>query len=177
MSIVRPHFAQLLQARSTGHTNNETLMKFSTSAVAALSCTLLISCSTMPSHHSARYAARSPEQLIDAFAAAVNSGDIERVLAVYERDARLAFPGKPYVGHDAIRVNIQDLLSQKPTMRGKTKSVSQVGELALLRSEWSYTGTGPKGERIELSGESAELARRQPDGTWRYVIDLPMGTE
>jgi uncharacterized protein (TIGR02246 family) len=153
-------------------------MKFSTSAaVAALSCTLLISCSTMTSPENAQFAARSPEQVIDAFTAAVNSGDIERVLAVYERDARLAFPGKPYVGHDAIRVNIQNLLSQKPTMRGKTKSVSQVGELALLRSEWSYTGTGAKGERIELSGESTELARRQPDGTWRYVVDLPMGIE
>ena len=83
-------------------------MKSSTSAaVAALSCTLLISCSAMPSRESALHAARSPEQVI----------------------------------------------------------------------EWSYTGTGPKGERIELSGESAELARRQSDGTWRYVIDLPMGTE
>ena len=153
-------------------------MKSNTSATfAALFCTVLISCSTMPSQDKARHPARSPEQVIDAFVAAVNSGDIERVLAVYERDARLAFPGEPHVGHDAIRLNIQNLLSQKPTMRGKTKSLSQVGELALLRSEWSYTGTGPKGERIELSGQSAELARRQPDGTWRYVIDLPMGTE
>jgi ketosteroid isomerase-like protein len=121
--------------------------------------------------------ARSPEQVIDQFVAAVNSGDIERVLAVYERNARLAFPDRQYVGHDEIRVDLQNLLSQKPVMSGSTVSVSQVGDLALLRSEWSYTGAGPAGDRIELSGESAELARRQRDGTWLYVIDLPMGRE
>jgi ketosteroid isomerase-like protein len=131
----------------------------------------------MPAGDEGRLVARSPEQVIDVFAAAVNSGDIERVLAIYERNARLAFPGRPYVGHDAIRVDLQNLLSQKPVMRGSTLSVSQVRDLALLRSEWSYIGTGPAGERIELSGESAELARQQPDGTWLYVIDLPMGRE
>jgi ketosteroid isomerase-like protein len=131
----------------------------------------------MPARDEGQLVARSPEQVIDVFVAAVNSGDIERVLAVYESNARLAFPDRPYVGHDAIRVDLQNLLSQKPVMKGSTLSVSQVRDLALLRSEWSYTGTGPAGERIELSGESAELARQQSDGTWLYVIDLPMGRE
>jgi uncharacterized protein (TIGR02246 family) len=121
--------------------------------------------------------AQNPEQVIDDFVAAVNSGDMERVLAMYERDARLAFPGQPSVGRDAIRGTLQNFLSQKPTMKGKTVSVSLVGDLALLRSEWSFTGTDQTGASVELSGESAELARRQPDGTWRYVIDLPMGRE
>ena len=121
--------------------------------------------------------ARSPEQVIDGFIAAVNAGDIERVLTAYERGARLAFPGQPAVGHDAIRGAIQNLLSQKPTMKGRTVSVSQVGDLALLRSEWALTGTDQTGARVDLSGESAELVRRQPDGTWLYVVDLPMGRE
>lgn len=121
--------------------------------------------------------ANRPEQLIDDFAAAVNAGDIERVLAFYERGARLAFPGQPSVGHDAIRAMLQNLLSQKPTMKGKTVSVSQLGDLALLRSEWSLVGTDANGGRVELSGESVELARRQSDGSWIYLIDLPMGRE
>ncbi len=153
-------------------------MKSSTTLLfIACSCGLLASCSAMPDHDEGRLVARTPEQVIDVFAAAVNSGDIEQVLAVYERGARLAFPARPYVGHDEMRVDLQNLLSQKPVMRGSTLSVSQVGDLALLRSEWSYTGVGPAGEPIELSGESAELARRQRDGTWLYVIDLPMGQE
>ena len=121
--------------------------------------------------------ARTPEQVIDVFVAAVNAGDGERVLALYEPGARLAFPGQPAVGLDAIRGVIGNLLSQKPTMKGTTVSVSQVGDLALLRSEWSFSGTDATGGRVEMSGESTELVRRQADGTWRYVIDLPMGKE
>ena len=120
---------------------------------------------------------RSPEQLIETFIAAVNADDIERLLAVYEPGARLAFPGQPSVGHDAIRDALQSLLAQKPTMTGRTVSVSQVGDVALLRSEWSFTGTDQTGGRVEMSGESAEVVRRQPDGTWLYIIDLPMGKE
>ena len=120
---------------------------------------------------------RSPEQVIETFIAAVNAGDIERVLAVYEPNARLAFPGQPSVGNDAIRDAIQSLLAQKPTMTGRTVSVSRVGDVALLRSEWSFTGADQTGARVEMSGESAEVVRRQPDGTWLYIIDLPMGKE
>jgi uncharacterized protein (TIGR02246 family) len=121
--------------------------------------------------------AQSPEQVIHSFAAAVNSGDIEKVLAHYERDARLAFPGQPSVGHEAIRGTLQNLLSQKPTLKGTTVSVSRVGDLALLRSEWSLVGTDQTGGRVQMSGESVELVRRQADGSWRYVVDLPMGKE
>jgi uncharacterized protein (TIGR02246 family) len=121
--------------------------------------------------------AKSPAGVIEDFVAAVNAGDIERVMALYEPGARLAFPGQPSVGHDAIRGALQNLLSQKPSMKGRTVSISEAGDLALLRSEWSFSGTDAKGDRVEMSGESAELARRQPDGTWCYVIDLPMGRE
>jgi hypothetical protein len=31
------------------------------------------------------------------------------------------------------------------------------------------------GTPVESRGATVELARRQPDGTWKYVIDLPMG--
>jgi uncharacterized protein (TIGR02246 family) len=121
--------------------------------------------------------ANRPELVIEEFVAAVNSGDIERVLSFYERDARLAFPGQPSVGHDAIRKTLQGLISQKPTMKGKTLSVSTVRELAVLRSQWSLAGTDPTGGHVEMAGESAELVRRQADGSWLYVVDLPMGKE
>jgi uncharacterized protein (TIGR02246 family) len=121
--------------------------------------------------------AQSPEQVLDVFIAAVNAGDLARVLALYESGSRLAFPGQPAVGREAIGGVIGNLLAQKPTMKGRTVSVSQVGDLALLRSEWSFSGTDATGGRVEMSGESTELVRRQSDGTWLYLIDLPMGKE
>jgi ketosteroid isomerase-like protein len=30
-----------------------------------------------------------------------------------------------------------------------------------------------EGTKVETQGRSAEVARRQPDGSWRFVIDAP----
>jgi ketosteroid isomerase-like protein len=124
-----------------------------------------------------RIVIRTPEEANQAFADAVNSGDVEQVLVLYEPNARLAFPRRPSVGHDAIRAELQNLLAEKPTMHAATKSVSQAGDLALLRSRWNYSGVDSTGMRIERSGDSIEVLRRQSDETWRYVIDLPLGQE
>jgi ketosteroid isomerase-like protein len=35
--------------------------------------------------------------------------------------------------------------------------------------------TGPDGKPATMTGESVEVVRRQPDGSWRAVIDLPFG--
>jgi hypothetical protein len=48
---------------------------------------------------------------------------------------------------------------------GCTKSA---GISTLLSNDPHFTGAG-----MELSCRTAEVARRQPDGTWKYVIDHP----
>ena len=45
------------------------------------------------------------------------------------------------------------------------------GELALTHSHWRLDISG--GEPMEHT--SGEVARRQPDGTWRYAIDNSYG--
>ena len=61
------------------------------------------------------------------------------------------------------------------TLKGRitldTKLVFTVGELAYLSNTWSLRGTGPDGNPVVLGTTTAEVARRQSDGTWRYVID------
>ena len=53
----------------------------------------------------------------------------------------------------------------------------QVGELALLQGEWHLDGTAPDGSPLELSARTAEVVRRQPDGSWLYVIDHAFGAD
>jgi uncharacterized protein (TIGR02246 family) len=69
--------------------------------------------------------ATSPQSVIDDFVAAANAGDIDRMMSIYEPGARLAFPGQPAVGHEAIRGALQNLLMQRPSFKGRTVSVSQ----------------------------------------------------
>jgi ketosteroid isomerase-like protein len=66
-------------------------------------------------------------------------------------------------------------------MKGKldlqVRRVLEAGDLALVAGNWSFTGTAPDGTAVTLTGNNADVLRRQPDGSWRFVIDNPWGTE
>ena len=69
-------------------------------------------------------------------------------------------------------------LALKPHFTMKVDGVqSGDGTLALTRSTWSMTGTDPEGRPVTMGGRSAEVVRRQSDGTWKFVIDNPHGSE
>ena len=65
-------------------------------------------------------------------------------------------------------------------MRGKLESkikrVFQTSNLALEISEWSFRGTGPDGNPVNLASTATDVLRQQPDGTWSVIIDNPWGT-
>jgi len=113
-----------------------------------------------------------------AFAEAVNSGDVEQLLALYAPDALLApQPGKRARGAAQIRQALLDLLALDGHMSSRNVLCLQAGELALLQGEWRFSGSAPDGSPLELSGRSAEVVRRQPDGSWLYAIDHPFGSD
>jgi ketosteroid isomerase-like protein len=119
-----------------------------------------------------------PEEMNGAFAEAVNSGDVGRVLALYEREALLApRPGQRASGLEEISAALEELLSLGGTMASRNVWCMQVGELALLQGEWHLSGTAPDGSPLELSSRTAEVVRRQPDGSWLYVIDHAFGED
>lgn len=115
-----------------------------------------------------------PEELHRQFSEAYNAGDLLRLLALYEPEARLALQsGELRIGHDAIRGALQRFLGMRGTFKLETVSVVEAGEIALLRGNWRLNGTGPDGSPVEMQGNSAEVARRQRDGRWLFVIDQP----
>jgi uncharacterized protein (TIGR02246 family) len=108
-----------------------------------------------------------------AFAAAVNDRDLEALLDLYEPEALLvARPGERARGRDEIRSALSALLALAGRMDSRNRYCLQVGELALLQGEWRFSSPD-----AELAGISAEVVRRQPDGSWRYVVDHPFGSD
>jgi ketosteroid isomerase-like protein len=110
----------------------------------------------------------------ETFARAFNSRSIDNLLALYEADAVLRIDGseRSLIGLTAIATELQKLLQTPGTMMSRTNFCIQNGDLALLRADWELRANDGA---IVASGSSAELARRQPDGTWRYVIDHAAG--
>jgi ketosteroid isomerase-like protein len=107
--------------------------------------------------------AREPEDLSRLFVERVNAQDIGGLVDLYEPDAVVATPdGGTVRGAAAIREFYANLLATKPTFtQGQQWPALLVGNLALTST------------RLPGGGATAEVARRQPDGSWRWVADRP----
>lgn len=104
---------------------------------------------------------------------AFNAGDIDALTELYEEDAvMVAADGSESRGLPAIRDRWASKVKLGGTMRLRTRYAVQLGDLALLRTDWVFTGAG-----VDTSACTTEIARLQPDGTWRYVIDHPYGAD
>jgi ketosteroid isomerase-like protein len=120
--------------------------------------------------------ARKPEELDQLFTSAMNVGDLDALVALYETDASMTLePGQLATGHEGIREAPGGFLAMQPTISLECEIIGQAGDIALGRGAWELNGTGADGEPVKMSGQSAEVYHRQPDGTWLFAIDNPFG--
>ena len=120
--------------------------------------------------------ARTPEDLDRQFAEALNAGKLDTLVALYEPNATLMpSPGKLVTGTAAIREALGQFIAAKPKMTLAAKVAAQSGDLAVCTAKWDLSMTGPDGKPTKMTGQSAEVVRKQPDGRWLFVIDLHFG--
>lgn len=125
----------------------------------------------------AMMAAQTPEEVHMRWLEAINAGDLEALLPLYEPGATAVFgPGQVGTGTEAIRAGLAGLLALKPHFELRVAQVLPAGDLALLLSPWTMTATNPDGSPLNLTGTTSDVVRRQPDGTWRFIIDNPTGS-
>lgn len=115
-----------------------------------------------------------PEDLHRRFAERANAGDLDGLIALYEDGAAFVGPdGTNAAGSDAIRDRLEALLAMAPQITPTSSRAVMAGDVALLSNRFHMTFGPSDGERAGLDGTSTEVARRQPDGSWLYVIDDP----
>jgi uncharacterized protein (TIGR02246 family) len=117
-----------------------------------------------------------PEDIHPMFAEAFNAGDLERLLAFYEPEARL-LPGRGPLrsGTLEIRAALEVFLAGRGQMTIETAYCIRMGDIALLQAKWRIRTKQAGGEDRVVESSSAEVVRRQPDGRWLYIIDYPFG--
>jgi len=108
--------------------------------------------------------ALKPEDLTRLFVERSNAGDARGVADLYEEQAVIAYPpGTQTVGRDAIRELWEKVLANAPHFEQEPPLPTLIsGDIAL-------TSTPPK----DGAGARAQVARRQPDGTWLRLLDQP----
>ncbi|MET9821623.1 MULTISPECIES: YybH family protein [Streptomyces] len=119
----------------------------------------------------ARDAADHPQ----VFAQAFNTFDPSVLDQVYEPDAGFVpTPGHLVTGAGRPRANDAFLRLRVP-IRVSPRHTYVVGDLALLIVDFVIEGLAAQGHPVRVEGTATDVARRGPDGFWRYVIDNPFG--
>ena len=120
----------------------------------------------------------TPEEVLNTFVEGIKTGNIDSLMTLYEGNACFATqPGQLADSPESVRQSIQNFIDLKGKVDLKVKRVLQAGNLALVISEWSVSGTGPDGNAVNMSNKSTDVLRKQADGTWLFVIDNPWGTD
>lgn len=107
--------------------------------------------------------ATDPQQLVRLFIARAKVGDIDGIVELYEAGAIFAPDGSTIVsGHAQIQEAIAKLLASPTELAVTEQRPAMIsGDLALTSA------------RLPDGSVTAEVARRQADGSWRWVIDQP----
>jgi uncharacterized protein (TIGR02246 family) len=120
----------------------------------------------------------TPEQVLETIVEGINSGNLDALMPLYESEAAFATqPGSLAHGSPGVRQALAGFISMNGKLDLEVTRVLEVDDLALVTGTWTFDGTGPDGEPVRLAASNADVLRRQADGTWRFVIDNPWGTD
>jgi len=122
---------------------------------------------------------RQPDDVSRVLVQALEKGDIETSVAVYEASAVLfSKSGRTMTGLDEIRKNNAALIALKPTfdIAFIKFTLSGDGTLATNRMKANLSWKDAEGKLVEASVDTLEVLRKQEDGSWRYIIDDPYGS-
>jgi uncharacterized protein (TIGR02246 family) len=120
----------------------------------------------------------TPEDVLNSVVQGINTGNLDDLMTLYEADACFATqPGQLAKSPESVRQSLRSFIDLKGKLDLKVKRVLQASDLALVTTEWSFSGTGPDNKPVNMASKSADVLRQQADGTWRFVIDNPWGTD
>jgi ketosteroid isomerase-like protein len=106
---------------------------------------------------------------------------MDAALSLYEPDATFAMPkglGEGSVtGLDGLRDAFNGFLAMSPELTVNAEKTLLSGDTALVIGNWTLKARDAEGNDIETGGRYADVVRRQPDGTWLFVIDNPNGSD
>jgi uncharacterized protein (TIGR02246 family) len=116
----------------------------------------------------------SPEHAVELLDRAFNQGDLDAVLGFYEAAAVVVTePGKLARGREELRNFFERVMRSGTTARQLKTHVIEADGLALFLSRWTLrTGNGNSDAQAFVA---TTVFRKQPDGTWKVLIDNPLG--
>lgn len=114
--------------------------------------------------------ATSPKDICSLFRDGMAKGDIEAVLRLYDPAAAFVTEaGEVKFGVDALRKQLAPVAAERPCFNFDVKQIVQVNNIALMHTWWTVSF----GEIDRKFVHAIEIASRQPDGDWHWLIGDP----
>jgi uncharacterized protein (TIGR02246 family) len=122
-------------------------------------------------------AASSPAELMTMFAERAATRDAAGLLALYEPEAVF----EPQIG--VVLRGSAEILPALAELAALAPRIDYTGEpdvvivddIAIVSNAWALEAKLPDGSTHREGGLSADVLRRQADGTWLVLIDQPRG--
>ena len=112
--------------------------------------------------------ADTPEQLCNLFQRYMAEGNVEALLSIYDDEAVfLDQSGESKKGRQGMREVLTPLAAARASFKYTIIQVIQSRDIALMHTRWQTSLPQP------ASSHAIEVARRQSDGTWCWVIGDP----
>lgn len=115
-------------------------------------------------------------QLDAEWSEAAQTRDVDRVVSYWADDATVLAPGGPaIVGKAAIREFVSKSF-ENPSFRISWKTndvvVSEGGDFAYGIGTNRVNVTAPDGTPVTMDGKAVTIWRREPDGSWKCIVDI-----
>ncbi|GAA1956500.1 YybH family protein [Kitasatospora viridis] len=121
--------------------------------------------------------ATTPAQLPVLFQDALNAADLDAVLLLFAPGAAMrTVTGEYLTTPEALRTEIAGLIAARGRLTNVSRHTLPGGDAALLVTDWTMELDAPDGTRAASSGTTANIARRDALGSWRFALLNPLGT-
>jgi len=115
--------------------------------------------------------------VVETMTNAFHSKDIEGVMKSYEPNAKIVFePQQPISDEKMLREMFKGAFTINPEYKYSGHEVFINGNIAMHIAPWIMNGQAPDGTKIEQSGLSIAILRKQKNGEWLMIFDNPHGS-
>ena len=112
--------------------------------------------------------ARSLREICNLFRQYMREGDVDAAVTLHDPDAVvLNREGQLRRGPAATRRELTPVAASRAVFDFSIKQVIESGDIALMHTYWTISSTQ------QMSVYAIEVARRQADGSWRWLIGDP----
>ena len=123
-----------------------------------------------------RMVATTPQEAVEMLDQAFNQGDLAAVLSFYEEAAVvITEPGKTARGQDELRMFFERVMQSGASAKQLKTHVIEADGVALFLSRWTLHVRNNNLDSASRIFTATTVFRRQPDGSWKALIDNSLG--